>query len=127
MNEMLLLGAGASVEADVPGAFDMTGKIIEHFRSSPMFKEYSAVVSFVTGGLLFKKGIQGANPLTCGVNVEELFNAVQLLSERNTIEAAPFVGSWHAMVEELDKVAAPSADRRCPAPDSSPRNVVEDG
>jgi hypothetical protein len=110
MSEMLLLGAGASVEAGVPGAFEMTGKILEHFRGSPFLKNHSAVITFVTGGLLFKKGIQGDDPLTSGVNVEELFNAVQLLSERNTIEAAPFVGSWHAMVEELDKIAAPAVE-----------------
>ena len=36
--------------------------------------------------------------------MEELFNAVQLLAERSTLEVAPFVGSWHAIVEELDKI-----------------------
>jgi len=112
MSEMLLLGAGASIEAGVPGAFGMTNKIVEHFRNSPLRKKHAAVVSFVAGGLLFKKGIQGENPLTSGVNVEELFNAVQLLSERNTIEAAPFVGSWHAMVEEFDKVEPPAPEIR---------------
>jgi hypothetical protein len=110
MSEMLLLGAGASVEAGVPGAFEMTGRIMSHFRGDSSLTKHASVLSFVTGGLLFKKGIQGQDPLTSGVNVEELFNAVQLLSERNTIEAAPFVGSWHAMVDELDKVAAPTAE-----------------
>ena len=44
------------------------------------------------------------NPLQPAVNVEDLFNAVQLLAERGTLEAAPFIGSWHSFLEELDKI-----------------------
>jgi hypothetical protein len=55
-----------------------------------------------------KNGIEGGNALTTGVNVEELFNAVQLLAGRGTLEAAPFVGSWHSMVGELDKIDPPA-------------------
>jgi hypothetical protein len=108
MKEMLLLGAGASVEAKVPAAYKMTERIAEIFRESPQHKIHSRVIAFVVGGLLFKRGIEGSNALTAGVNVEELFNAVQLLAERGTLEAAPFVGSWHSMVEELDKIDPPA-------------------
>ena len=103
---MLLLGAGASVEAEVPAANKMTERIADIFRASPQHEIYSRVVAFVVGGLLFKRGIEGGNALTTGVNVEELFNAVQFLSERNTLEAAPFVGSWHSMVEEFESAWA---------------------
>jgi hypothetical protein len=104
MKEMLLFGAGASQEADVPTAFELTEKIAEEFRKSLYPKRHSQVVSFVLGGLLFKRGIEGENPLSSGVNVEEFFNAIQLLADRNALEAAPFVGSWHSMVEEFDKL-----------------------
>ena len=104
MSEMILLGAGASIEAGVPGAYDMTKEIAKRFRENPLLKKHAHVISFVIGGLLFEAGKNNQDPLTAGVNVEELFNAVQLLAERNTLEAAPFVGSWHAMVEEFDKI-----------------------
>jgi hypothetical protein len=107
MSEILLLGAGASKEAGVPDTYEMTGKIIEVFRARP-FQRLADVVSFVTGGLLFQQGIKGENPLEAGVNVEELFNAVQLLANRHTLEAAPFIGSWHAMVQEFDRARPPS-------------------
>lgn len=107
MSEMLLLGAGASVEAGIPGAYKMTERIAEIFRDSPQHKVDSKVVAFVVGGLLFKRGIEGQDALTAGVNVEELFNAVQLLADRGRLEASPFVGSWHAMVEELDQIDPP--------------------
>ena len=104
---MLLFGAGASVEGLVPDSNRMTERIVEEFRKDNHPKRHKDVINFVIGGLLFKKGIQGENPLNAGVNVEELFNAVQLLGERNTLEAAPFIGSWHSMIEELDKIEAP--------------------
>jgi len=102
MTEMLLLGAGASVEAGVPHSFAMTSRILEEFQKEDRHSQASQVLQFVIGGLLFQKGIQGHNPLRSGINVEDLFNAVRLLAERHTLEAAPFVGSWHAMVEQFD-------------------------
>jgi len=113
MKEMLLFGAGASQEAGVPTAYSLTQHIANEFRNQPHLKRHSRVVSFVLGGLLFNRGIQGEDPLACGVNVEEFFNAIQLLADRNTLEASPFVGSWHSMVEELDKIppSTPHPDR----------------
>jgi hypothetical protein len=108
MNEMLLLGAGASVEAGVPDTYGMTRKIVNSFREDPFLKQHAHVISFVIGGLLFQQGIKDENPLEASVNVEELFNAVQLLAERNALEAAPFVGSWHNMVQEFDKARIPT-------------------
>ncbi len=126
--EMLLLGAGASVEAGIPAAYRMTEKILELF-AQPAQNKFAPnllwgvvpkeptvtykILAFVVGGLLFDKGIKGDNPLTSGVNVEELFNAVDLLSQRNSLEASPFVGSWHSMVDEFDKIfpATPQAGK----------------
>jgi hypothetical protein len=104
MSEMLLLGAGASVEAEVPGAFAMTEKIVGSLRSNPRFEKQAHALSFVVGGLLFEAGKNNINPLKPAINVEDLFNAVQLLSERSTLEASPFIGSWHSFLEELDKI-----------------------
>lgn len=104
---MILLGAGASVEAGIPAAYEMTGKIAGLFRQSPHRQIDSRVLAFVIGGLLFKRGMEGEDALTAGVNVEELFNAVQLLAERGRLEASPFVGSWHAVVDELDQIDPP--------------------
>src|SRR6266550_616899 len=102
MTEMFLFGAGASVEAQVPGAFGMTEKIIERFASDASAR-HSHVVNFVVGGLLFEAGQKNVNPIKAGVNVEDLFNAVQLLADRNSIQASSFVGSWHPMIDEFDK------------------------
>lgn len=110
VNEMLLFGAGASVEAKVPAAFALTDKIVDEFRNNPELERYAQVVSFVIGGLLFDKSIHGQNALKCGINVEEFFNAVEMLANRHALNATPFVGSWHAMIEEFDKIEPPRQD-----------------
>ncbi len=107
MRFMVLLGAGASAEAGVPMTLDMTTRIADRFRSDPAAELESRIISFVLGGLLFQKGVQGEDPYG-GVDVEELFAAVQLLAQRHHLQAAPFVGSWHSMVDEFDKVRAGS-------------------
>jgi hypothetical protein len=83
----------------------MTKRIAIFFRKfASQDSVYSRVVEFVIGGLLFKRGMEGENVIESGVNVEDLFNAVYLLAERMRLEAAPFVGSWHTVVEELDQI-----------------------
>jgi len=102
---MLLLGAGASKEADVPTAFAMTDKIVEKFNSDHGYgyREDAQILNFVVGGLLFDAGKRNNNPLRNQVNVEDLFNAVLLLSERDNLEVSPFVGSWDSMIDKFDK------------------------
>jgi SIR2-like domain len=108
MNEIILLGAGASVDAEIPDAYDMTNTILNKFKifRKNMFtlSSYEKVSNFVIGGLLFQKGIKGYNPLETKVDIEEFFNAILLLAERDSTELAPFVGSWHSIIEGLDRI-----------------------
>ena len=98
MTEMLLLGAGASVDAGVPASFDMSGRILEELAND----RHRRVVSLVLGGLMFQQGAAGLNPIKNRVDVESLFSAILLLSERRTFELAPFVSAWNPFVDELD-------------------------
>src|SRR5437763_14374916 len=107
MRDMLLLGAGASFEADVPLAYEMSERIAEEFQQSESI--HSHVLSYVIGGLLFQQGRKGVNPYN-GINVEELFNAVQLLAERHNLEVTPFVGAWDEVVDKLDRAIASTPD-----------------
>jgi hypothetical protein len=107
---MFLLGAGASVEARVPDAHQMTRVIVRRIRKG-QDRHYSRIVSFVVGGLLFEQGTRNRNPLLARVNVEDLFNAILLLAERRTLEAAPFIAAWHQLVDDLDRIAPPYPSR----------------
>jgi hypothetical protein len=101
MTELFLLGAGASIEAGIPGAYQMTKVMLEKFMRTN-YPETEKAIRFVLGGLLFQQGMQGKNPLD-GINIEELFNAVRLLGERQSSELAPFISSWHPHLDELAK------------------------
>ena len=107
MKEMFLFGAGASVEAGVPDSYGLTERILNGFETSSDLHKYARIVNFIAGGLLFQNSILGLNPLKVGVNVENLFNAIDILANRHTLEAAPFVGSWHFMIDEFDKIEPP--------------------
>ena len=110
MKTFVLLGAGASVEAGVPDAYDMTRSFIKLFNESSIRGKYYHVFCFVVGGLLFQKGVQGKNPFE-GLNIEEVFSAIELLSERSKLEAAPFIGYWHPLVEQLDIIKYESVNK----------------
>lgn len=48
MNEMLLLGASASVEASIPSAYKMTEEILKRFNDESNYplREYAKVLNF---------------------------------------------------------------------------------
>lgn len=105
MSEIFLFGAGASVDAGIPTAVGMTKSIVGLFnKPQGSLAEYRHIVNFIIGGLLFRKGERDINPLAAGVDVEDLFNAVLLLSDRDSLEMSPFVNLWHPMVEAFDRV-----------------------
>jgi hypothetical protein len=114
-NEIILIGAGGSIEAGIPDAYRMTEVILNKFKDySTQYRSdiYERVVNFVIGGLLFQKGVKGQNPLEYKVDIEEFFNAILLLADRDSTELAPFVGSWHYIIEELDKIQPSSRGLR---------------
>lgn len=109
----MLLGAGASRDAGIPVTDEMTRRIYERtVGESPMSYEpnrLSRALGTVIGGLTYQKGIRGESPYW-GLNVEEVFASVQMLANRNAIEAAPFIGSWHSVIEELEEESATTYD-----------------
>jgi hypothetical protein len=98
-----LLGAGASVEAGIPDSYKMTNEMIKKISEDPIssHRRIDKVLQFVVGGLLFQQGIKGENPFD-GVNIEDLFNAVILLGDRQNSELGPFISSWHPQLIGLE-------------------------
>lgn len=102
----MLLGAGASKDAGIPVTTEMTQKIYDRTSDVSLVSgdahRLSRTLGTVIGGLIYQKGIRGENPYW-GLNVEEVFASVQMLADRSDIEAAPFIGSWHSVIEELEE------------------------
>ena len=103
MKELFLLGAGASVEAEIPDSYKMANQMLSRFTENDFFRydQYSKVLKFVIGGLLFQQGVKGKNPFD-GVNIEELFNTIIMLGDRENSELIPFISSWHPKLVGLE-------------------------
>ncbi len=113
MRIAVLLGAGASRDAGIPVTTEMTQRIYDLTSGDPLVNREAVrlgrALGTVIGGLTYQKGIRGENPYQ-GLNVEEVFASVQMLANRSDIEAAPFIGSWHSVIEELEEEPASDYD-----------------
>jgi hypothetical protein len=100
MNEMLLLGAGASIEAGLANAYDMTKKMLEMikeqakklFRCSDDKKELETqfeVLDFVHSQLVADAQKRYGDPTIDCVDFELLYNALIQIAEYDSPEIAP--------------------------------------
>lgn len=105
--ETLLLGAGASKEAGIPDAKEMAKEIIKKFNADSRLEKEAKVLSFLNEQLIAAARKRSGNPAIDSVDIEELYNAVLLLSERDTLEISPFVDSWLpelSRIKDLDEL-----------------------
>jgi hypothetical protein len=103
---LILLGAGASVEAGIPATFDATKEIVARISEAPRHARLAQALNFVCGALLAYDSAEGASPYV-GLDVERVIAAVELLAERRTLEVSPFVSAWHPAVDVWDRQRAP--------------------
>lgn len=102
ISPMVLLGAGASVNAGIPTAVKMTQKMIEQFQSYTGLEDGVRILKFVVERLQCMRGIKREEPCQ-GVDIEELFAAIEMLARRQELNLAPFVDRWNPLVEELEQ------------------------
>ncbi len=96
---IVLLGAGASVEAGVPAAVSLTEVLINNFR---LRSRAGQVLRYVYGGLMLGKGARGEDPLK-GVNIEDLIEAINQLANRSRLQIAPFIALWNEGVSSFEE------------------------
>jgi SIR2-like domain len=97
--ELVLLGAGASVEAGVPAAMKATARLVSVFQEKRPWD--AGTLHFVCGALIAYDAANGASPFE-ELDVERVVSAIRLLADRRSLEVSPFVWAWHPNVEELD-------------------------
>ena len=92
----VLLGAGASVDAGLPIATSLTRKIAEAIQDDWRYEHWgvAATLNRVIGSIIAHETARGASPYD-GVDVERVFSAVKMLSERESLEISPFVAAWN--------------------------------
>ena len=94
---VVLLGAGASVDAGLPVTEQLSENAVTHFNDEVSWQRelpgWLKALNFVYGQMVGHQSRDGENPRKA-VNIEHLISALRLLSDRETHEAAPFVASW---------------------------------
>lgn len=86
----ILLGAGASAEAGVPPAKPMAEQIYATLKKDPVLKK---AIDVAIGGLRFHRSIEQSDPFG-DIDVEDLYEILRTLGDRNSSLIASFVGSW---------------------------------
>lgn len=110
MSEMLLLGAGASIEAGLANAYDMTKKMLEiinerakNYSGDPTTKieleKQSEVLNYAHAGLVADAQKRYSNPTIDCVDFELLYNALLQIAEYDSPEIAPFVVTWDPFIK----------------------------
>ena len=99
-NPLVLLGAGASVDAGIPASTDMTERITKEIISPRnRYLGVAHALNYAIGALIAHKAARGGDPYA-GIDIEQLFSAVQMLGDRESLEIAPFV-TWSPVLQTI--------------------------
>lgn len=106
----VILGAGASADANLKLTADLAKAIVEEANAPRRLlasdRDWIQALNAVYAGMVNYQTIHGGNPLT-SVNIEMLISAIRLLRERDSLEIAPFVGSWSAGISDFTSTSLP--------------------
>lgn len=91
---VLLLGAGASVEANIPDSREMIARIEGLLERDP-WSNFVDLYRIVKSAFYFAEGQRGNFGADVSFNVERLVDILQELEMREEHPLAPFVGAWH--------------------------------
>ena len=97
---VLLLGAGASVEAGVPHSKGMIERLENLVSSESEWVNYRPLYHYVKSAVLFADGMRGQADKTA-YNIEKLVETLDELSKRDEHPLFPFVGAWHPKLSEV--------------------------
>jgi hypothetical protein len=98
---VFLLGAGATVDAGLHTATDLTD-IVEQTIAAK-HPSLLPALRFIRGAIQFGKACQ-SQPLTDKINIEELVMACTLLASREESDVYPFVSAWHERITRLQRL-----------------------
>lgn len=107
MGTLVLLGAGASIEAGVSASTEMSQRIAEAIDTpQDAYRGITHALNYASGALIAHQAAAGRSPYA-GIDVEQLFAAVQSLGSRSTVEVAPFV-SWSPVLDDIGRARSVS-------------------
>ncbi len=99
---IVLLGAGASVEAGIPHSTEMIREIEESIRKGDRgWSKFESLYHYVRSAIYYAEGIHGIFNEDVSYNIEKLVNILNEISKRNQHALYPFVGAWNPALVEV--------------------------
>ena len=98
---ILLLGAGASVEASIPDSSKMIDEIETLVESNPEWGDYKELYRYVRSSIFFADGLEGIFGDDVPFNIERLVNVLDELQKKERHALYPFVGAWNPKLQEV--------------------------
>jgi len=92
---IVLLGAGASVDADIPHSATMVQRIEEAVKPRAQWSEFGPQYNYVRSAIYFVEGIRGRFDSEVSYNIERVVEVLDELGRRMDHPLYPFVGAWN--------------------------------
>ena len=106
---LVLLGAGASVDAGIPHSAEMVRQIEAALEGD--WKDYKELYNYIRSAIFYADGIRGTYANDVAYNIERLVNSLDELARREEHPLYPFVGAWNP---RLLQVAGPNFEHVSP-------------
>ena len=98
---IVLLGAGASVDADIPDSKRMIDRIEKLVLESPDWMPYRDLYYYVKSSIFFAEGLGGVFGSDVPFNIERLANVLDELPQQERHALYPFVGAWQSKLHDV--------------------------
>lgn len=96
---VILLGAGASKDADIPHSEDMVRRIEDLVDDE--WSEYRELYNYIKSSVYYADGIGGLFDVRVNYNIERIVNTLDELVMKEEHPLYPFVGSWNLKLLEV--------------------------
>ena len=98
---VLLLGAGASVEAGIPDSSKMIDEIQDLVSNDADWSRYRELYHYIRSSIFFADGLEGIFGDKVPFNIERLVNVLYELQQKEGHALYPFVGAWNPKLQEV--------------------------
>lgn len=93
---IFLLGAGASVEADIPASGEMVDRIEDLLKRDDEWKGYLRLYDHIKSAIHYSAGLKGLFKEEVPYNIETLVNTLYELERNEEHPLYPFIASWNS-------------------------------
>lgn len=98
---IVLLGAGASVDAGIPHSTAMVQQIHEAVKTPGDWRDFEPLYNYVRSAIYYADGIRGRFGSEVPYNIERLVEALDELRRRVEHPLYPFVGAWNPRLVQV--------------------------